>query len=101
MGSGIECTLSKFAHDSKLCDVFDVREERDAIQTDLDRLERWACANLMKFNKDKSKFLHMGWGNPNHKYSLGREQIKSSPAEEDLGVHSHPSMTQQCALLWG
>ncbi|PKU43372.1 rna-directed dna polymerase from mobile element jockey-like [Limosa lapponica baueri] len=32
MDSGIECTLSKFANDTKLC-------RRNAIQRDLDRLE--------------------------------------------------------------
>ncbi|PKU49402.1 rna-directed dna polymerase from mobile element jockey-like [Limosa lapponica baueri] len=83
IGSGIECTLRKFANDTKLCSVVDMLERRDAIQRDLDRLERWACANLMKFSKAKCKVLHMGQNNPKHKYSLGREWIKSSPEEKD------------------
>ncbi|GAB0202813.1 mitochondrial enolase superfamily member 1 [Grus japonensis] len=86
MDSGIEGTLSKFADDTKLCGVDDMLEGKAAIQRDLDRLERWARENRMKFKKAKCKVLHVGRRNPKHNYRLGKEWIESSPEEKDLGI---------------
>ncbi|GAB0180562.1 hypothetical protein GRJ2_000521500 [Grus japonensis] len=81
-----KCTTSKFADDTKLGGVADRPGCHAALQRDLDRLEKWANRNLMKFNKEKCKVLHQGRNNPRKQYMQMATQLESSLAEKALEV---------------
>lgn len=60
LDDGTECTLSRFTDDAQLEGLVDRQYGCAAIQRDLDRLGKWANRSPIKFNKGKSKVLHLG-----------------------------------------
>lgn len=72
-GSGIECTLPRFADGIKLSDAVGTTEDLDDIQRDLAKLEQEAHMNIINLNKSWCQVLHLSQGNPRHENRLGEE----------------------------
>ncbi|GAB0186351.1 mitochondrial enolase superfamily member 1 [Grus japonensis] len=84
LDEGTECTLSKFADDTKLGGVADTPEGSAVIQRDPDKLDSWVERNQMKLSKGKCRVLHLGRNNLRHQYRLGVDLLGSSSVEKDL-----------------
>ncbi|KAJ7424571.1 rna-directed dna polymerase from mobile element jockey-like [Pitangus sulphuratus] len=87
----MKCTLSKFAADTKLRGEANIVEGGGAIQSDLDKPEKWTHGNLTRFNKTKCEVLQLDcdtWGNPWYQSRLGNEQHddREQPASKDLAM---------------
>ncbi|GAB0175891.1 mitochondrial enolase superfamily member 1 [Grus japonensis] len=96
-----ECSISKFADDTKLGGAADTPEGHAAIQRNLDRLEKWVKRNLMKFNKEKCRVLYLGRNNPMHQYMLRATQMENSSTEKDLRILVDATLNiSQQSTLW-
>jgi len=71
LNSWIECTLSKFADDTKLRGVVNTTEGREAILRDLNKLEKWDHMNWIRFNNAKCKVMYLGQRSST--YGIGTE----------------------------
>jgi len=59
--SGFLLEKSQHTHGAELSGAVNMTEGNNAIQRDLDTLEKWVDMNLMRFNKVKYKVLHLDY----------------------------------------
>lgn len=53
----------------------------------INRLEKWIDdKDLMKFNVQNCKVMHLWRNNPRYQHKVGATQLESSSAEKDLGI---------------
>ncbi|KAK4817459.1 hypothetical protein QYF61_015614 [Mycteria americana] len=76
--SSLMIQRTKFTEDTKLGGVGDTLEGCGAVQRDLDKLEKWAERNIVQFNNEKGKVLHLGKNNLRHWYMLGLPSWKAA-----------------------
>ena len=72
--------------------VVDRVDQREALQSTINRLLEWSEEWQMLFNSDKCHILHLGNNNTKQSYRMGADELKSVEYEKDVGVVVHQSL---------
>lgn len=101
MDGGTECTLSKFADDTELSEVFDKPDGCAVFQTDLSKLEKWANKNVGKFSWRNCKVLHLGRITPQTPVQaggqlVGKQLCRNGPRHPGVQQVEHEPIIRPC-----
>jgi len=100
MDSGIQCTFSKFANDTKLCSAVNTLEGKGCHPEGSGQASELGLCESHEVQQGQEQGPAHGWGNPKHKHRLGRKWIEGSLEEKDVCVLVDEKLntTQQCVL---
>ena len=85
--------ILKFVDDTKIFRKVTTQGEVNGLQEDLNKLYEWSEEWQMLFNVGKCKCIHIGYGNKNHTYRLGDQEIVNEHQERDLGVKINETLS--------
>lgn len=77
----LDYSLRRFSSDTRSEGVIDKPGGYAAIQRNLNKLDKWADRDLMKFCVWKQKVLYLARNNPMHQDMLGANYLENSFAE--------------------
>ena len=78
--------LYLFADDGKAVGEISSNNGTVDIQADLDAIAEWSEVNQLPLSLPKCCCIHYGKKNPNHKYTIGSQEMISTVEHEDLGI---------------
>ena len=96
---GLQCTVSKFADDTKIQKIVNTPQEQEQMQQVIDSLVKWCSDWGMSWNAKKCSVMHYGTSNPHHQYKMDGIDLASVTSERDIGViiESNMKPSLQCA----
>ena len=88
MHEGLKSYINMFADDAKLLKVIKSQRDCEELQKDIDKIYEWSLKWKLEFNAKKCHVMELGKSRrrPIWEYKMGKEVIKKSKEEKDLGV---------------
>ena len=74
-----------FSDDTKVYAIVNKEEEQHSLQNDINNRVHWSDKWLLKFNKSKCKYVHLGHAT-NTKHKMGENEINQVTEENDIGI---------------
>ena len=98
-----------FSDDTKVYAIVNKKEEQHSLQNDINNPVHWSDKWLLKFNKSKCKYVHLGHAT-NTKHKKGGHEINQVTEENDIGIliddklkfqqHINQQTTQRKPKTW-